>query len=71
VRWRDGSDLFGIVVVRVAPRIRLARNARTLPLHRSLLLSGWKRLLEFTIDEEVAKDPTGAPGNAVSPSLDA
>lgn len=48
-----------------------AAVAGLLLLESSLLFSGRKRLFELAVDEEVAKDAAGAPGDAVGPPLDA
>lgn len=37
----------------------------------SLLLARRKGLIEFSIDQEIPKDPAGAPGNAISPAFNA
>lgn len=39
-------------------------------LHGPFLLTGRERLLEFTVDEEVAQDATGTPGNTIGPAFD-
>lgn len=39
-------------------------------LDSTFLLTGRERFVEFAIDQEIAQDATGAPGDAVSPPLD-
>lgn len=48
-----------------------AAIALLLLLESPLLLSGGERLLQLAVDEEVAEDAAGAPGDAVGPALDA
>lgn len=45
--------------------------ARLLLLEGSLLLSGREWLVQLPIDEEIAEDAARAPGDAISPSLNA
>lgn len=48
-----------------------AAIALLLLLESPLLFSGGERLLQLAVDEEVAEDAAGAPGDAVGPALDA
>ena len=54
------------------PWVRFAGAGGPLaPLRRAFLLARREGLGQFSIDEEVAQDPTRAPRHAISPSLDA
>lgn len=67
-RGRRHGYLRCLVVSRVAPIKTVFGVA--LALHGTLLLSRWEWFFKFAIDEEVSKDTTGAPGDAVGPSFD-
>lgn len=58
-----------VVVARFGPVD--ATIAVLLPLESSFLLSGGEWLFQLAIDEEVAENAAGTPGDAVGPSLDA
>jgi hypothetical protein len=71
--WSDGSRHLGhILSIGFATlEVLSTRNAAAFTLDGTLLLAGREWLVEFAVDQEVAQDATGTPGDAVGPSFDA